>query len=183
MRWSIIRLIWFRELRDQLRDRRTIFMIAVLPILLYPLLGLGMMQLARGLLGKPNVIGILGSENLPRSTPVFVSPWPLAPADPLAGIPPLLSAAGIQLASRQFEYPALLIFRDGQFGIDPLYLDNSNDEQGPEIVILKGSLAPLPRGPESIQDWLDKIDRTALDKDKSVDVILVVPPTFAADLE
>ena len=41
MRWSIIRLIWVRELRDQLRDRRTIFMIAVLPLLLYPLLGLG----------------------------------------------------------------------------------------------------------------------------------------------
>src|SRR5436309_3050550 len=30
MRWSIIRLIWLRELRDQLRDRRTVFMIAVL---------------------------------------------------------------------------------------------------------------------------------------------------------
>src|SRR5262249_9387773 len=29
MRWSMIRLIWFRELRDQLRDRRTVFMIAV----------------------------------------------------------------------------------------------------------------------------------------------------------
>src|SRR5439155_172651 len=28
MRWSIIRLIWLRELRDQLRDRRTLFMIA-----------------------------------------------------------------------------------------------------------------------------------------------------------
>ena len=37
MRWSIIRLIWFRELRDQLRDRRTVFMIAVLPLVLYPL--------------------------------------------------------------------------------------------------------------------------------------------------
>src|SRR5262245_6895962 len=38
MRWSIIRLIWFRELRDQLRDRRTVFMIVLLPIVLYPLL-------------------------------------------------------------------------------------------------------------------------------------------------
>ena len=39
MRWSIIRLIWLRELRDQLRDRRTVFMIVGLPLLLYPLLG------------------------------------------------------------------------------------------------------------------------------------------------
>src|SRR5947209_216965 len=30
MRWTIVRLIWARELRDQLRDRRTLFMIAVL---------------------------------------------------------------------------------------------------------------------------------------------------------
>src|SRR5437868_1722686 len=30
MRWSIVRLIWHREFRDQLRDRRTVFMIAVL---------------------------------------------------------------------------------------------------------------------------------------------------------
>ena len=32
MRWRIIRLIFRRELRDQLRDRRTLFMIVVLPI-------------------------------------------------------------------------------------------------------------------------------------------------------
>ena len=37
MRWSIVRLIWLREMRDQLRDRRTVFMIAVLPVLLYPI--------------------------------------------------------------------------------------------------------------------------------------------------
>ena len=39
MRWSIIRVIWLRELRDQLRDRRTVFMIVVLPLLIYPLAG------------------------------------------------------------------------------------------------------------------------------------------------
>ncbi len=32
MSWQNVRLIWFREVRDQLRDRRTIFMIAVLPV-------------------------------------------------------------------------------------------------------------------------------------------------------
>ena len=45
MRWSMIRLIWFRELRDQLRDRRTVFMIAVLPLILYPVLGAAVLQL------------------------------------------------------------------------------------------------------------------------------------------
>jgi sodium transport system permease protein len=45
--WSRVQLIFFRELRDQLRDRRTMFTICVLPILLYPLTGLMMLQLAQ----------------------------------------------------------------------------------------------------------------------------------------
>ncbi len=39
MNWSNVKLIFLREVRDQLRDRRTLFTIAVLPLLLYPLLG------------------------------------------------------------------------------------------------------------------------------------------------
>ncbi len=39
MSWSNVRWTLVREIRDQLRDRRTMFMIVVLPILLYPLLG------------------------------------------------------------------------------------------------------------------------------------------------
>lgn len=63
MRWSMIRLIWFRELRDQLRDRRTVFMIAVLPIILYPVLGAAVIQLfAAGLAEDPVIIGIRGGE-------------------------------------------------------------------------------------------------------------------------
>ena len=48
MRWSIIRLIWLRELRDQLRDRRTLFMVLVLPLLLYPVLGFAVLKFALG---------------------------------------------------------------------------------------------------------------------------------------
>ena len=40
-----IGLIFRREVADQFRDRRTLFMIAVLPVLLYPALGIGMMQM------------------------------------------------------------------------------------------------------------------------------------------
>ena len=39
MQLENVKLIYVREMRDQLRDRRTLFMIAVLPLLLYPLLG------------------------------------------------------------------------------------------------------------------------------------------------
>ena len=45
MRWSTISVIFRREVRDQLRDKRTLFMIFVLPILLYPILGIGMVKL------------------------------------------------------------------------------------------------------------------------------------------
>src|SRR5262245_28615843 len=65
MRWSIIGIIFFRELRDQLRDRRTIFMVAVLPLLLYPVLGMAVLQFAAGAGDKGTVIGIVGAQHLP----------------------------------------------------------------------------------------------------------------------
>src|SRR5437588_6477886 len=68
MRWSIIRVIWLRELRDQLRDRRTMFMIVVLPLLIYPLGALGLMQIAPGLLPRQSTVGIVGDRNL-RGSP------------------------------------------------------------------------------------------------------------------
>lgn len=47
MNWRHIHLIYLREMRDQLRDRRTLFTITILPLLLYPLLGMLMMQVAQ----------------------------------------------------------------------------------------------------------------------------------------
>jgi len=58
MRWSIIRLIWVRELKDQARDRRTLFMIAVLPLLLYPVLGFAVLRFVLGLADRPTTIGV-----------------------------------------------------------------------------------------------------------------------------
>lgn len=68
MRWSIIRVIWFRELRDQLRDRRTVVMMAVLPLVLYPVLGIGVFQFVLSFVGKPSIVGIYGGEKLTGST-------------------------------------------------------------------------------------------------------------------
>src|SRR5215470_20182527 len=77
MRWSIVRLIWLRELRDQLRDRRTVFMVVVLPLLLYPLLGFGLLQFALGFGRAPSAVGLVGAENLPPTDP---PPAPVSPA-------------------------------------------------------------------------------------------------------
>src|SRR5271163_1672476 len=59
MRWSIIRLIFLRELRDQLRDRRTLFMVAGLPLLLYPILGVAVLKFAVGFADRKTTIGIV----------------------------------------------------------------------------------------------------------------------------
>jgi sodium transport system permease protein len=65
MKWSNVNLIFRRELRDQLRDRRTLFTVAIMPILLYPLLGMAMLQVAQFMREHPTRIWIMGSENLP----------------------------------------------------------------------------------------------------------------------
>lgn len=71
MRWSNVGVIFRREVRDQVRDRRTLFMIFVLPILLYPLLGYCMIQFAATLEQKPRAVVVVGAEHLPKSPPLL----------------------------------------------------------------------------------------------------------------
>lgn len=65
MSWKNVKLIFLREVRDQLRDRRTLFMIAILPLLLYPALGIGMLQMVMLFSEQPRTVVILGEEYLP----------------------------------------------------------------------------------------------------------------------
>jgi sodium transport system permease protein len=79
MNWRTVRLIFLREVRDQLRDRRTLFMIAVLPLLLYPGLGVGMMQMTVLFSEQPRTVVVLGAKELPPPQLLdggrFVSNW------------------------------------------------------------------------------------------------------------
>lgn len=98
MRWSVVRLIAAREVRDQLRDRRTLFLILGLPVLMYPLfVGVGILFVT-ALKEKRLTIGVVGAEHQPK-----------APTDitPLAG-----GAAGT--AEQMRAYPPL-VTPDGQF--------------------------------------------------------------------
>ncbi|QDT17485.1 ABC transporter permease subunit/CPBP intramembrane protease [Alienimonas californiensis] len=65
MTWRNTKLLFLREVRDQLRDRRTLFMVAVLPVLLYPALGLGMVQMTVLFREAPQTVVVLGAEHLP----------------------------------------------------------------------------------------------------------------------
>jgi sodium transport system permease protein len=61
-----VKLIFLRELRDQLRDRRTLFTIAVLPLLLYPLLGMTIFQVQQFLQEHASKVLVVGVAALPE---------------------------------------------------------------------------------------------------------------------
>ncbi|HEY0984817.1 ABC transporter permease subunit/CPBP intramembrane protease [Schlesneria sp.] len=65
MNWRNVFLIFHREVLDQLRDRRTLFMVAVLPLLLYPLLGIGTAQMTTLFSEQPRRVVVLGADQLP----------------------------------------------------------------------------------------------------------------------
>ena len=72
MKWSNVKLIFSREMRDQMRDRRTLFTVAVLPIILYPLMGMAMLQVSQFMREHPTDIWIVGADNLPESPALIV---------------------------------------------------------------------------------------------------------------
>src|SRR5216683_4295146 len=117
MRWSIIRLIWLRELRDQLRDRRTLFMIVVLPLLIYPVLGFAVLQFALGFVEQKSKIGIVrgraGSTNFPERVPAGAALGPaswlaLTPFSGFSGIDSAAPAITLAHAHRLLDYPYLI---------------------------------------------------------------------------
>ena len=79
MKWPNVKLIFRRELRDQLRDRRTLFTVAVMPMVLYPLMGMAMLQVAQFMREYPTKVWIVGQENLPDN-PALIADGKIDPA-------------------------------------------------------------------------------------------------------
>jgi sodium transport system permease protein len=71
MTLSNVKLILAREIRDQLRDRRTLFMVAVLPILLYPLLGMSLFQISQFMQEQPTRVLVVGAKKVADLPPLF----------------------------------------------------------------------------------------------------------------
>ncbi|MGB7329395.1 MAG: ABC transporter permease subunit/CPBP intramembrane protease [Rubripirellula sp.] len=69
-RWSAVWLIYVREMRDQLRDRRTLFTIAILPILLYPLVGTLLLQIAQFTRQHQTSVCVVGTDHLSEVPPL-----------------------------------------------------------------------------------------------------------------
>ncbi|MBI3823691.1 MAG: hypothetical protein HY289_13560 [Planctomycetes bacterium] len=177
MRWSIIRTIWLREMRDQLRDRRTLLVILGLPLILYPLLGFAVLQFAVGFTEKPSVIGVVSGspdvKDFPRREPAnagrHVAPaaaW-FAAALPGFDMPHAAGVCALTHASRAYlDYP--LLIEDGHFTVFD---------------------AKVPR--KTAREWaaqarfdiefLSNAD-PALLSDRKVDLILEVPDDFFVKL-
>lgn len=64
MKCRNVRLLFRREMIDQFRDRRTLLMIFVVPILLYPLLGVFFLQTAQFIQDKPSRVLVLDQDGL-----------------------------------------------------------------------------------------------------------------------
>jgi sodium transport system permease protein len=73
MSWTNVKLIFFREIRDQSRDRRTLFVIAVLPVVLYPLLWMSFLQVAQFMQEKPSKVLVVGARSLAGLPPLAES--------------------------------------------------------------------------------------------------------------
>jgi sodium transport system permease protein len=71
MNWRSVWLIVQREVKDQLRDRRTLFMVFVLPLLLYPLLGTSSLQLLQFNREHPTSVLVVGHEQLAGLPPLI----------------------------------------------------------------------------------------------------------------
>lgn len=67
---SSILLIFRREFRDQIRDRRTLFTIVVMPVFLYPLLGMLFLQITQFMQQQPARVRIIGAAHLPHDPPL-----------------------------------------------------------------------------------------------------------------
>lgn len=98
MRWPVVRLIAARETRDQLRDRRTLFMILGLPALMYPLFVGIVLLFVTTLKDKRLVVGVVGADALPQATGD-------GKPDPKA-YPPLFGPAGQFAAKYVIDGPA-----------------------------------------------------------------------------
>ena len=179
MRWSIIRTIWLREMRDQMRDRRTLLMIFGLPVVLYPLLGIVVLQFAAGFTEKPMLIGVvtgsIDQKDFPPRQPLQAGLSVLPDLAWLSAIPmPGVDAVqwanvcALAHASHQtLDYP--LLIRNGQF------------------TTFDATMPPL-QARESISQarlslvFLDLADAHRLDERK-VDLILKAPRHFYTSLE
>lgn len=126
-RGTVIRLITAKEFRDLIRDRRTVMLILILPVVVYPLFLVTGVYFARTIMGQEATVAVVGADTLKDS-----------------GLPPLLE--------------------DGSFA-NSLGANDEDEIQGRVVV------RTLEEGASDL-----------LQKDRTLDAAVILPPTITADL-
>ncbi len=193
MNWSKVFLILNREIRDQLRDRRTLFMIFVLPVLLYPFMGMSMFQLMQFTQEHPTRVLVLGAEELPPAIArselgVATGVVGATVRDALVSIPPLVEIvddlAPYLASESQVEGDAAWRFNPRWF------------EDGDQVDLLHVELLPAPADRSlgtatgaTLSPWLlsqatDRQEQArAWLRDGTFQSVVILPPGFLPRLE
>src|SRR5262249_50099410 len=136
MHWRTIDLIWRSELSDLFRDRRTVFMIFMLPVVLYPIVGLVGITVALGSIEHRIAVGLDGPGHVCRDSPVAAAAGlSLTPPPGEPGSRPAQASGAVALyrmSQASFDYPPLVI--DGR--IPALYTGGLQNPESLRIVPL-----------------------------------------------
>ena len=167
MSWNNVRLVFLREVRDQLRDRRTLFMIAILPLMLYPALGIGMLQMRLVFRKQPRLVVILGTKDLPDVPLVSKNRFH-----------PSLFPSGVATARKLNVVTDAAVKKEG-----------ANQSQPDRDQLLEHA-RQIRKRIEQIEATGDDKERRRLNREVSrlfaasgIQVLIVIPDGFAADVE
>jgi len=163
MNWKNVLLIFAREVRDQIRDRRTLFMIIVLPLILYPAMGIGMFQMTTMFREQARNVVVLGVKDLPQNENLSLF-------------------ENNRFRKKYFKIASdankLLIVPDND-------LDRATSEEHKMIEAAKEIRDKMKKQPERMRkEELEKFNRniSRLLNDNNIQVILVIPEGFSKQL-
>lgn len=182
MSWLNVKWIFLREVRDQLRDRRTLFTIVVLPVLLYPLLGMSFLHVTQFSREHTTPILVLGADALPERPPLLVDQAfsdefcpekeaALLRLTVLPGLPADVGTDELQTwaenAIQSGEYDAVIYFPD-DFGRKlAVFQQSAADDTLPANDVDQQDAAPIPEPKLFLNTASDK-SRIARDRIASV---------------
>jgi sodium transport system permease protein len=178
-----IMTICCHDLLDQVRDRRTLFMIIILPLVLYPLAGELIVNLAVGQQLRPKNITVINAPSvLSNTASQFNSKLLITFASQLAALPtfnssPVVSAGLMAfILSGQDQAPPLFVIENEKLGIGPEYLKDD-------------ALALLANWDQKSLDASVLLDPQMLEQaaqkfiSDGADAVLVFPENFAQRVE
>ncbi len=176
MHFRHIFLLLKREIRDQLRDRRMLFMMFVLPLLLYPVMGIMFFQTGQFTRQTPSRVLVLLPENVREQ----LAAEPADESGPVSG-PGIYDATSIKLS----DLPSLFARNeDGKLSdqFDESLFDSPSAQRLLQVQFESCEPSPDLPADDNAESDAAKLARKKLDE-KNCDVVLVIPPYFFTSLQ